>query len=345
MITHCPSCHTHFRVHAEQLAARAGQVRCGKCNRVFDALEHLSEESAPAREPSAAQEYAAMRALTAAAEPAPESAPTHAADASAEAQERAIGASADIRSEAMEVGAGMSEAAMPEAAMSEAEMPEAEMPEAEISEAAMSEAAMPEAAMPEVAMPEVASAQQASLESGAASGTNAFDFGPIAAADPASRARRWPWLLGALVLLLVLLAQAAYHYRSAIIVLFPEAKPYAAALCETLGCDLPLPRRIELISIEASDLQADTTNPNIMVLSATLKNRAIFDQQLPLLELTPTDTRDQPLVRRVLAPQDYIGKAANTQAGFAANTEIAIKVFIEGSQVKATGYRLYLFYP
>ena len=315
MITHCPSCHTHFRVHAEQLAARAGQVRCGKCNRVFDALEHLSEESAPAREPSAAQEYAAMRALTAAAEPAPESAPTHAADASAEAQERAIGASADIGSEAMEVGAGMSEAAMPEAAM------------------------------PEVAMPEVASAQQASLESGAASGTNAFDFGPIAAADPASRARRWPWLLGALVLLLVLLAQAAYHYRSAIIVLFPEAKPYAAALCETLGCDLPLPRRIELISIEASDLQADTTNPNIMVLSATLKNRAIFDQQLPLLELTLTDTRDQPLVRRVLAPQDYIGKAANTQAGFAANTEIAIKVFIEGSQVKATGYRLYLFYP
>ena len=310
MITHCPSCHTHFRVHAEQLAARAGQVRCGKCNRVFDALEHLSEESAPAREPSAAQEYAAMRALTAAAEPAPESAPTHAADASAEAQERAIGASADIGSEAMEVGAGMSEAAMPE-----------------------------------VEMPEVASAQQASLESGAASGANAFDFGPIAAADPASRARRWPWLLGALVLLLVLLAQAAYHYRSAIIVLFPEAKPYAAALCETLGCDLPLPRRIELISIEASDLQADTTNPNIMVLSATLKNRAIFDQQLPLLELTLTDTQDQPLLRRVLAPQDYIGKAANTQAGFAANTEIAIKVFIEGSQVKATGYRLYLFYP
>ena len=103
--------------------------------------------------------------------------------------------------------------------------------------------------------------------------------------------------------------------------------------------------RIELMSIEASDLQADTTNPNIMVLSATLKNRAIFDQQLPLLELTLTDAQDQPVVRRVLAPQDYIGKAANTQAGFGANTEIAIKVFFEGSQVKATGYRLYLFYP
>ena len=74
MITRCPSCNTHFRVHAEQLAARAGQARCGKCNRVFDALEHLIEESARAREP----------------------APTHAADISAEARERAIAPSANI---------------------------------------------------------------------------------------------------------------------------------------------------------------------------------------------------------------------------------------------------------
>jgi hypothetical protein len=108
---------------------------------------------------------------------------------------------------------------------------------------------------------------------------------------------------------------------------------------------LPLPRRVELMSIEASDLQADTTNTNVMVLSATLKNRAVFSQQHPLLELTLTDAQDQPVVRRVLSPQDYIGKSVNAQAGFAANSEIAIKVFIEGSQVKATGYRLYLFYP
>jgi hypothetical protein len=48
----------------------------------------------------------------------------------------------------------------------------------------------------------------------------------------------------------------------------------------------------------------------------------------------------------VLAPQDYLGKAVNAQeAGFAADSEIEIKVYIEGSQVKATGYRLYLFYP
>ena len=290
MITYCPSCHTYFRVHAEQLAARAGQVRCGKCSRVFDALEHLIEQTAPARAPRPKPEFEVMRAGAADAEPAPEPAIAQAAYVVAEAQE-----------------------------------PRGETPEAAILEPAI--------------------AEPANAEPVTASGASAFGFGPVAAAEPATSARRWPWLLGALLLLLILLAQAAYHYRSAITLLFPETKPYAAALCVSLGCELPLPRRIELMSIEASDLQADTTNPNVMVLSATLKNRAIFNQQHPMLELTLTDAQDQPVVRRVLAPHDYLGKAVNTQTGFAANTEIAIKVFIEGSQVKATGYRLYLFYP
>jgi predicted Zn finger-like uncharacterized protein len=296
VITRCPSCHTHFRVHAEQLAVRAGQVRCGKCSRVFDALEHLIEEIAPTRPPRPTSEFEARHADGAAAGHAPEAAT------------------------AAEVGAQAGESAPAQASAVVAEMAERA-------------ADTPEAA-PAVAEP-------ANVDAGAGS----FDFGPVAVTKPATPARRWPWLLGAFVLFPVLLAQAAYHYRSAITLLFPQTKPYAVALCATLGCELPLPRRIEQMSIEASDLQADTTNPGIMVLSATLKNRAIFNQQHPLLELTLTDAQDQPVVRRVLTPQDYLSKGINTQAGFGANTEIAIKMFIEGAQVKATGYRLYLFYP
>jgi predicted Zn finger-like uncharacterized protein len=35
--TRCPDCRTLFRVTSEQLALRAGQVRCGQCKTVFDA--------------------------------------------------------------------------------------------------------------------------------------------------------------------------------------------------------------------------------------------------------------------------------------------------------------------
>jgi predicted Zn finger-like uncharacterized protein len=298
MITYCPSCHTHFRVHAEQLAARAGQVRCGKCSRVFDALEHLIEETAPLRSSMRKPAFEARRDNAADADTGPQSAARLAADNGAITPEHTIAHTGDVAAKA------------------------------------------PDTAL----MLKSAPAAPANAEAVTASGAGSFDFGPVAAAEPAASASRWAWI-PATLLLLILLAQASYYYRGAIALVFPEIRPYAAALCATLGCELPLPRRVELASIEASDLQADTANPKVMVLSATLKNRAIFNQQLPMLELTLTDPQDRPVVRRVLAPQDYLGKAGDSSTAWAANTEIAIKVFIDASQVNATGYRLYLFYP
>jgi hypothetical protein len=293
-------------------------VRCGRCSRVFDASENLIEEPAAAREAGVAQ---AQSTADAAAAPAT-------ALYGTPRQEQAQAPAAPGRAAA---APAVTAAAVAAAAIAEAE-------------AAAPAAVDPEAGASELVAQGTGTAPD-DAEAEAASAANAYGFGPIAAGDTPKRGLRWPWLLGALLLLMALLAQAAYYYRSALIVLFPQAKPYAAELCAKLGCDLPLPRRIELMSIEASDLQADTANPGIMVLSATLKNRAVFNQQLPMLELTLTDAQDQPVVRRVLAPPDYASKAADAQSGFAANTEIAIKVFIEASQVKAVGYRLYLFYP
>ena len=36
--TRCPACATVFRVTAEQLTMREGQVRCGQCKAVFDGI-------------------------------------------------------------------------------------------------------------------------------------------------------------------------------------------------------------------------------------------------------------------------------------------------------------------
>jgi len=54
MVTSCPACGTSFRVKAEQLSAHHGDVRCGKCDHVFHALDSLanvSEDSSQSTEP------------------------------------------------------------------------------------------------------------------------------------------------------------------------------------------------------------------------------------------------------------------------------------------------------
>ena len=52
LATRCPICEALFRVTPDQLRVRAGQVRCGRCNAVFDGLAHLVPESAEAALPT-----------------------------------------------------------------------------------------------------------------------------------------------------------------------------------------------------------------------------------------------------------------------------------------------------
>ncbi|MAS81658.1 MAG: hypothetical protein CMF45_03085 [Legionellales bacterium] len=44
MFTVCPKCTKQFRLYAEHIAAASGQVRCGFCNALFNALNHLHDE-------------------------------------------------------------------------------------------------------------------------------------------------------------------------------------------------------------------------------------------------------------------------------------------------------------
>jgi predicted Zn finger-like uncharacterized protein len=44
LVTRCPVCATAFRVQRNQLGARGGRVRCGKCGGVFDGVAGLLEE-------------------------------------------------------------------------------------------------------------------------------------------------------------------------------------------------------------------------------------------------------------------------------------------------------------
>ncbi|HEY1289026.1 MAG TPA: DUF3426 domain-containing protein [Burkholderiales bacterium] len=54
LVTRCPKCATAFRVLPAQLGARSGQVRCGKCNTVFDGIAALVDASQAPKPPEAA---------------------------------------------------------------------------------------------------------------------------------------------------------------------------------------------------------------------------------------------------------------------------------------------------
>ena len=50
------------------------------------------------------------------------------------------------------------------------------------------------------------------------------------------------------------------------------------------------------------------------------------------------------VARRVLTPKDYVPQSTRSEPGFAAGSELQIRVYIEAAALKPIGYRLYLFY-
>ncbi len=156
--------------------------------------------------------------------------------------------------------------------------------------------------------------------------------------------RTWPWTAASALLLVLLLAQAVYLFRVELAARLPGIKPALVAACTKMHCEVPLPRNIDLISIESSNLEMDPAQPGIITLSVTLRNMASYAQAYPNLELTLTDFNDSPVGRRLLRPVEYLKEAADEKSGLASNRENNIRLAIDASGLKAAGYRLFLAY-
>src|ERR1700726_4276051 len=59
VFTQCSKCETVFKLSAEVLRAAGGQVRCGKCGEVFNALARLAEDASAFTINESAQELEA----------------------------------------------------------------------------------------------------------------------------------------------------------------------------------------------------------------------------------------------------------------------------------------------
>jgi len=161
----------------------------------------------------------------------------------------------------------------------------------------------------------------------------------------AGKALAAPFVIAIIVLTLTLVGQAIFHFRGVIALTAPSTRPVLAALSAALGTDIPLPRNVELVSIEASDLQSDPGRNKLLTLQATLRNRAGYAQAYPAIELTLTDNADKAIVRRVFTADEYLTPLQFAEKSFAANADVEVRLWLEANEVNAAGYRLYLFYP
>ncbi|MBU1690532.1 MAG: DUF3426 domain-containing protein [Gammaproteobacteria bacterium] len=362
MVTTCPACHTRFKVTSEQMEAHGGDVRCGRCAKVFNAhvcLEHelvelqhegqsrlqfeesgdqavLPEEAAK-QQPVEVEAEAEESPVMELAGPSFEEAPVEVEEALApplEAVDELLPESpAEVEGSIPE----WNEAALYEMyAAAGFQLKESAVPAPGEFVTAEPDTVEPVTLAPQIvpepvpeSVPEQPVAQDTIVE---------------LEEEPKKRRFFWLWLIGILLLLASIGVQGVYFFRSDLAAHYPEFKPLLQQFCGVLKCSIRLPANPDLLSIETSNLEADPQQANLVALNAILRNRAKLAQEYPQFELTLTDTQDRMIARRIFTPREY-AKSADFNRGIAPNEEVTLKLYLDLGDLKAAGYRVFLFYP
>ncbi len=323
--TLCPHCDTRFKIAEAQLEAHQGMVRCGHCLQAFDARPGFTpDQPSPQLELPILSEPAPLSDL--ADEPLVTQPVLDEAEAGADAS--FIPAVADIfEHEAIN---------MDEVTANEEEFADTvysgTLGDVEMAIAAQNEMQPDAPLAAESSQPMTLAEQVAFVQD---------------EDDSESRPERrtWPWALAAFLLLLAMLAQAAYFFRVDLAARLPGMKSALISYCQILQCTVSLPQNADLMSIESSDLEADPAHENQIVLNVLLRNRAPYSQAFPNLELTLNDTQDNALARRVFRPADYLPPIESEIFGLLPQHEINVRLRLDTADLRPTGYRLALFYP
>jgi hypothetical protein len=157
------------------------------------------------------------------------------------------------------------------------------------------------------------------------------------------------WGLAGTLALLVLLGQGLFWYRNDIATRLPIAQPLLASLCMRLGCELSLNRHLERISIDGSTLQqvAGQTQdglPTEMMLRFTMRNRYDMSQPWPHLSVELKDASGTTVVRKIIAPHQYLPPSLVDQA-FAAGQELNLSLPVSVTGLQINGFQLDKFFP
>ena len=148
---------------------------------------------------------------------------------------------------------------------------------------------------------------------------------------------------GAVALLLLLLLQVMTTFRNPLAAQLPQFKPALAALCSVSGCQVDLPAQIEALAIEQGELQ--TLAPQRFSYVSQLRNLGRSVQAWPSIELSLNDDDGKPVLRRVVAPRDYLPAGTDLAKGFAPRSEQNIRLYFSLDQLTASGYHIAIFYP
>ncbi|HEX2494788.1 MAG TPA: DUF3426 domain-containing protein [Steroidobacter sp.] len=317
MLTQCPNCHTTFRLTSEILRVAAGQVRCGRCQTQFDALEQLADGRAPADvpKPDALDESVAERSAIEVEEP------EEREDITLEG--RRIEISGRYRMLDKDLRDALRENVREE--WVQIEGVDAPTPNEDFN--------------PAHANPKDDRSQQR-IEAEHIEPERAAPASPelelLGTSAPRAASRMWRWLVAPLALLLAL--QTVHHFRAAL-ARHPRVGAPMIRLYSALGLTLTPEWNLRAYEVRQWGVISDPAAPGTLKVRASVTNLAAFPQPYPLLKLVLEDRWGDQVRARTFEPAEYLepGAASDRLLGSGQKTTAAIQIVDPGPD--AEGFR------
>lgn len=326
MLTQCPNCQTTFRVTTEILRVADGQVRCGRCQTQFDALERLIDENDPvqqaARSPRATRSTPGER-IEVEESPAQEDITLDGRHIEISGRYR-VPDSTLMREQTVEEWVEIDDIdeAADEAAVIDVQdqVDEDEAGEIEVAEDAY----------------EVEEAQDAVqvYEEIAEEAEPEMDL--LAPPPRPAVPLVWKILAGPLVLLLAI--QLMHTYRHAL-ARHPRLGPAIVGLYGAFGVELQPDWDLHAYEILQWHLGSDPATPGTLKVRASLKNVASFAQPYPLLKLVLEDRWGERVRERAFEPADYLDPSTAPDRLLAPAQQATATIAIVDPGPDAEGFR------
>ena len=143
------------------------------------------------------------------------------------------------------------------------------------------------------------------------------------------------------MLILVLIGQYAYFNRNELSQ-YPELRPWLTRFCALVSCNTPLRRDVSRISLVNRLVQSHPSQPNALLIEATLVNEADFPQPYPLLEIRFSDLNNQLVAGRRFRPSEYLPAGTSLKAGMPPHQPVHITLAIVDPGKEAVSFQFEL---
>ena len=340
MLTQCPNCQTTFRVTTEILRVADGQVRCGRCQTQFDALERLIDENEAASE-----------------QPSAEPRTPRAATARIEVEEPAAQEDITLEGRHIEISGRYR---LPDSARGEPRIREEkveewveiddiedaadeagiiEVDEDLVNEDSLEDLANATAAQAGIEVAEESYEPEQAMVASEALEVEAETEPELDLLPPRRRVQVplvWKILAGPLALLLAI--QLVHTYRHSL-ARHPRLGQAIIGIYGALGVDLQPDWNLHAYEILQWHLGSDPTLPGTLKVRANLKNVAPFAQPYPLLKLVLEDRWGERVREREFEPAEYLDPATAPDRLLAPAQQATAMVSIVDPGPDAEGFR------